>query len=284
MTTANALADAAAAKADSLGRVLLGRWARAVQAIARCHAGDLPEARAAVAALELLEDPGGGLLHAEAGRARGWLAAAEGHRSAAVEELLDSAGEAAGAGGRGEAVWIYLDAVRLGGATTARMPLGTLAEELATPIAIASAQWAGAKSADDLIEVAARFTELGLVLHAAEAWTAVADARVREGRRSLAAEPAARATELAARCPGARPPTLLQGGAPGAMTPREREVAALAAGGLSNRAIAERLRLSVRTVENRLQAVYERLGLEGREQLAAALDASGKGGRQPEGD
>ncbi|MCC7366780.1 MAG: tetratricopeptide repeat protein, partial [Chloroflexi bacterium] len=48
------------------------------------------------------------------------------------------------------------------------------------------------------------------------------------------------------------------------MTPREREVVALIAGGLSNREIATRLVLSVRTVERHIENVYNRLGITGK--------------------
>ncbi len=43
------------------------------------------------------------------------------------------------------------------------------------------------------------------------------------------------------------------------------------AGGRSNREIAEELYLSTRTVENRLQRVYEKLGIAGRTEVAEAL-------------
>jgi DNA-binding NarL/FixJ family response regulator len=56
------------------------------------------------------------------------------------------------------------------------------------------------------------------------------------------------------------------------LTPREREVAALAAAGLSNRAIAERLVLSRRTVENHLQHVYGKLGATSRVELPSLLE------------
>jgi DNA-binding CsgD family transcriptional regulator/tetratricopeptide (TPR) repeat protein/DNA-binding winged helix-turn-helix (wHTH) protein len=55
------------------------------------------------------------------------------------------------------------------------------------------------------------------------------------------------------------------------LTRREREVAELAAGRMSSRTIADRLLLSVRTVDNHLQRVYDKLGLRGREDLAAAM-------------
>ena len=55
------------------------------------------------------------------------------------------------------------------------------------------------------------------------------------------------------------------------LTGREREIAQLAAGGLGNRAIAEQLFVSLRTVENHLQHVYVKLGVDGRRELASVL-------------
>lgn len=56
------------------------------------------------------------------------------------------------------------------------------------------------------------------------------------------------------------------GGAPAArlLTPREREIAAMVAAGARNRAIAERLGISVGTVKLHLHHVYEKLGVDGR--------------------
>ena len=48
----------------------------------------------------------------------------------------------------------------------------------------------------------------------------------------------------------------------------------MAAGGLTNRAIAARLYLSVRTVETQLQRIYEKLGVDGRRALHHALGAT----------
>jgi ATP/maltotriose-dependent transcriptional regulator MalT len=48
------------------------------------------------------------------------------------------------------------------------------------------------------------------------------------------------------------------------LSAREREVVALIAGGRSNREIAERLVLSVRTVERHIENVYNRLGIQGK--------------------
>ena len=57
------------------------------------------------------------------------------------------------------------------------------------------------------------------------------------------------------------------------LTPREEQVARLAANGSSSREVAARLGLSVRTVDNHLRRVYRKLGLGGREGLAAMYAA-----------
>jgi len=56
-----------------------------------------------------------------------------------------------------------------------------------------------------------------------------------------------------------------------ALTPREREIALLAAAGSSSREIADRLVVSVRTVDNHLQNAYLKLGVTRRQDLARVL-------------
>lgn len=57
------------------------------------------------------------------------------------------------------------------------------------------------------------------------------------------------------------------------LTPRERDVADLVADGHSNRAIAERLHLSPRTVESHVARILQKTGLRSRAGLARHLDA-----------
>jgi DNA-binding CsgD family transcriptional regulator len=51
------------------------------------------------------------------------------------------------------------------------------------------------------------------------------------------------------------------------LTGREREIALFTSLGYSSKYVAERLQLSVRTVETHLTHVYSKLGIEGREEL-----------------
>jgi DNA-binding CsgD family transcriptional regulator len=78
-------------------------------------------------------------------------------------------------------------------------------------------------------------------------------------------------TELAAT--GARPrrEVLLSG--PASLTPSERRIAELAAGGQSNREIAQALFVTPKTVEYHLRNSYRKLDIAGRRELAEALDS-----------
>jgi len=61
----------------------------------------------------------------------------------------------------------------------------------------------------------------------------------------------------------------------GGLTAREREVAALIGGGLSNRAIADRLVVSERTVESYVSSILAKLGFHARTQIAAWAATTG---------
>ena len=72
-------------------------------------------------------------------------------------------------------------------------------------------------------------------------------------------------------CEGATaPPELAESGI-GRLTPRERQVVELAAGGATNQQIADRLVVSVRTVEGHVLRACQKLGLHGRDELAAVF-------------
>jgi DNA-binding CsgD family transcriptional regulator len=135
------------------------------------------------------------------------------------------------------------------------------------------ARHAEACAGDDggaLHAVALEFEVLGLTLYAAEAQAQAARAYRRGGEHRPAKAAAAAGWALSRRCEGARTPALAELTAP-ELTLRQLEIARLAAAGLSNRAIAERLTVSIRTVANHLCAAYERLGVNDRAGLARLL-------------
>jgi len=119
----------------------------------------------------------------------------------------------------------------------------------------------------------AAFEDLGALLLAAEASAdaAVAWRKAGDSRKAAAAE--RRGGALSLRCEGAMTPALRAIESRVLLTQAEREVALLAAAGRSNKDIAAQLHLSLRTVENYLHRAYEKLGVSGRAELAAALDA-----------
>ncbi|MFJ4535178.1 LuxR C-terminal-related transcriptional regulator [Streptomyces tibetensis] len=112
----------------------------------------------------------------------------------------------------------------------------------------------------DLDEVAAELERRGFLLFAAEAYAQAVRAHRDPG---AARHSRTRAVALARRCQGARTPAL-SGLVLGELTARQRQIVALAASGLTNRQIAERLTLSVRTVGNHLYSAYARLGASDR--------------------
>jgi DNA-binding CsgD family transcriptional regulator len=102
--------------------------------------------------------------------------------------------------------------------------------------------------------------------------------RTRPGDRDEAAALATAAAALADRL-GMRPlqrqaqdlAEALAGHAPGGLTRREREVAALVAQGLSNRQIAAAAHISERTVESHVQHILDKFGCTNRTQIAARV-------------
>jgi DNA-binding CsgD family transcriptional regulator len=210
-------------------------------------------------------------------RGRAWAKAAAGEVSAACTILRDSAARAS------QHLWATAEAklrhdlVRLGEARSEASRLRELAAKVEGPLASAFAQHAEAVVADspgDLEETAERFAGLRANLLAAEAFTEAASAFRRRGLARPATTVARRAEELRAIEGLGRTPALTGPASLNPLTKREREVAMLAASGLSSREIAERLYVSVRTVDNQLQRVYAKLGITSREALSDSLGAS----------
>ncbi|WP_460443565.1 ATP-binding protein [Amycolatopsis stemonae] len=80
--------------------------------------------------------------------------------------------------------------------------------------------------------------------------------------------------ELAKKAMETPPPASAPASLPGGLTKREFEVARLLAAGLSNRAIAEELSITVRTAETHVQNVADKLGVRGATRAARVLQIS----------
>lgn len=89
---------------------------------------------------------------------------------------------------------------------------------------------------------------------------------------------AAVANRLASECGGLRTPALVTAAQPLPLTSREREIANVVAAGLSNKEIAERLTVSVRTVEGHVYRASTKLDVTDREGNAKLLLKDGDPG------
>lgn len=183
---------------------------------------------------------------------------------------------------RGRPLWAVSQALLasfLGGAPAAAAAVAGLPDPQGaafSSLALRHVRAAAARDAHELLAAAEDWAVLGAFWCASEAARAGHD--LLAGRSASTAATALLA-DLLARCePVTR--TWWPGRGPDVLTSRERQVARMAARGLTNREIAERLTVSVRTVENHLHAAYHKLGLRSRAELAPAV-ISGSAPLQP---
>jgi DNA-binding CsgD family transcriptional regulator len=172
------------------------------------------------------------------------------------------------------------EALRVGGAGAVAGPLARLAMGTDSVLLQVLSRSAAARARADgtaLDEVAGELEGIGALLFAAEAAHAAAEAHGAAGANVARVASARRASALLGRCPGAAPPWLPPRTEDEPLSGRQREVAVLAARGLSSREIAERLFVSVRTVDNHLYRIYAKLGVESRDELAVALELDDQG-------
>ncbi|MCX4474111.1 LuxR C-terminal-related transcriptional regulator [Micromonospora sp. NBC_01655] len=258
--------------------------AHAERAQAAALRGDAAHAAEAMAEADRTHAPGMTVLYPWLEQARGAVLAAGGDPAGAAKHLAALADRLRDDGFAGHEVLVLHDLVRLDQATapvgptcgdgsrrTVAQRLAELSERVDGPLPPLLARYARAAAdgaAEELLAVAAGFAELDLRVYAAEA-TAAAARLLRLRRSSSAAAAHERLGELLGRCDQIDTPALRVGQP--ALSDREWEVARLAAQGATSRAIAERLFLSSRTVDNHLQHVYSKLGVTGRAELRVAL-------------
>jgi ATP/maltotriose-dependent transcriptional regulator MalT len=207
-------------------------------------------------------------------RTRAWLIACRGDLAAA-RSVISTTADAV----RSESIWAFEatlrhDMVRLGepGASVDR--LAELATIVEGPLVQAMAGRARAAVDGDtnLYErVIDQFEAIDSLVLAAESAVEAAEQHRRLGNQRAAGRLTQRSTELLDLVGGARTPALLRGHGVEPLTAREREVAVLAAAGVSSKEIGERLDLATRTVDTHLGRVYRKLGISGRDELRDAL-------------
>lgn len=259
-----------AAAAASLGVVALGygnvrgaiRWLR--EALAQAD-HDRPFAfRIRVSAMlaRALAMSGQADAAAELAPESPWVAAVRGEQSRAVALGAAAADRASSQGRLGVAAVLAHDLVRFGASSEA-------ASRLTDGVYAAHARAAGDAAALD--DVANRFADQGARLLAAEAAAEAARAYRADGKLGSANSSSLRAKAWLSSCEDARTPALRLLDVPLDLTVRELEIARLVATGLTSRAVADRLVVSVRTVDNVLHGVYAKLGISGRGELAAVV-------------
>lgn len=279
-TAAAALRDAVS-RFEELGQQMYVSWSLAVLARALALSGAGAEAHAALQAAEHARPAQVALMDADLGAARVWVAVAEGRVPAAHDLALELAEGHAEQGRLTAAARAFHDVARLGDARRAAPRLAELETATDAPVNGLFAAHAAALvtgEAARLSEVGERFGALGCALWAAEAHAAGAAAFETAGRAASARAASGRTAAALAQCEGPQTPALAAATVAVSLTSRQRDVARLAALGISNRQIAERLGVSVRTVESHLEQAYRKLGAKDRHALAALLVPGGEVG------
>ncbi|MFE9653336.1 LuxR C-terminal-related transcriptional regulator [Micromonospora sp. NPDC006431] len=258
--------------------------AHAERAQAAALRGDATHAAEAMAEADRTHAPGMAVLYPWLEQARAAVHAATGDLPTAAKHLCTLADRLREDTLAGHELLVLLDLVRLdqaaapvgpmctdGGRRTVAQRLTELSERVdgaLPPLVARYARAAVEDSVPELLAVADDFAARDLTVYAAEA-TAMALHRLGRSRAAATAPVRERLAGLLSRGDQLSTPALRR--LRPALSDREWEVARLAAEGATSRAIAERLYLSTRTVENHLQRVYSKLGVTGRAELRAAL-------------
>jgi DNA-binding CsgD family transcriptional regulator/energy-coupling factor transporter ATP-binding protein EcfA2 len=269
-----ALPSACAAFRDSLSVMSHGfpaGWLMLVAAWCAQAQGARGDGEAAAAALRRSEDAYGpqvAVFLPELELARAWERASVGQMTAARMHAVRAARIARQCGMYAIEMRALHSAIRFGDRSRAAR-LEELARTLNTPLAevIATHARGLARHDGDLLDAAAdRFADLGALAFAADAAAQAAGEYACKGHRGKEVELSTRAYGLASQC-GLRTPAVDAAAQPLPITDREREIAMLVEAGLSNRQIADRLVVSVRTVDGHLYRIFTKLGIDDRGQL-----------------
>jgi ATP/maltotriose-dependent transcriptional regulator MalT len=175
--------------------------------------------------------------------AKAWLSAARGGERTAAEAARRAAQAAHRAGQYALEAEALHHAARFGDRTTAE-PLAALVPRLDGTVAKLYLRHATAVAEADaraLDAISVDFEKAGLILSAADAAAQAVPLHDQAGQRRRSAESAARTLQLAALCGGAITPAIRSAARPLPLSPREREIAAMIAEGLSSSEIANKI-------------------------------------------
>ncbi|MFD4367404.1 LuxR C-terminal-related transcriptional regulator, partial [Rhodococcus sp. NPDC058521] len=205
--------------------------------------------------------------------ARAWVVAARGEHRESVSLARKAAGLARSGSMFGIEVLALHTAVRFGdrSATGRLRRLGGQVDGIYGRTAAQHALCLQAGDGQGLDNAAREFETMGAVLVAADVSAQAASAHRVGGDRYRERLSASAAQRLAARCQGASTPALKTLGSRAYLTAREQVVASLIVAGMSNREIAERLTLSVRTVEGHIYRMFAKLDVDNRKELVDKL-------------
>jgi DNA-binding CsgD family transcriptional regulator len=209
--------------------------------------------------------------------ARAWVAAGQGVVSEAIAIAL-AAAENERAAGRFAAEVLCLQTATQFGDHTGAARLRELESIVEGPRVGLAARFAGALRDGDGAELSSlseEFERMGDLVAAVDAAAHAAVAYRNKDLRGSALGCSVRADALARECDGVSTPAFRAATAPLPLSEREREIVMLIAAGLSNRDVAKRLTLSVRTVESHIYRAMAKTGTTSREQLAALIPRSG---------
>ncbi|OBB88210.1 LuxR family transcriptional regulator [Mycobacterium colombiense] len=246
-------------------------WLLVVAALLAQAEGTRGDGAAAAAALRRAEEAYGphvAVFLPELELARAWERAAAGDTAGAQTHAMQAAQIARTAGMHVAEMRARHAAIRFGDRSQATR-VDELARTLNSPSAQAVANHARglAQHDGDLLDAAAhRFADLGASAFAADAAAQAAGEHARRGERRKEVESSTWAHALANQC-GSSTPALEAAAHPLPFSGRERQIVSLVAAGLSNREIADRLVISVRTVEGHLYRLFTKLGINNRDQL-----------------
>jgi DNA-binding CsgD family transcriptional regulator len=238
--------------------------------------GDVAAATPVAAKLERRRHPSVDWLQSDRLLAASWMSAAQGAVHPAIDIARQAAAYARDHGQFAREVLCLQTATQFGDKRTAAR-LGELMNMVEGPRVVAAAAYSNALADGDgpaLDAASAQLEAIGDLFAAADAAAHAAIVYRTHDRRGAALTAATRAQRLANECGGAVSPALREAAQPIRLTRREREIITLVAQGYSNRAIAEKLTMSIRTVEGHLYWASQRLGVGSRDELGALLDES----------